>query len=312
MLGKSIAGGVATLAILAPMLMNAPAATALDASDIRLSALSVNQGTPLKVEVAYVYSASACTLSLTGPKKTKPIRAQVRGSSAKASIPTTGLPTGSYVVRVNCGKDGKASSSSFSVVPKGAPTTATCDVTNYGFSAAANGSTSYGVELSNRSPVLSATSVELSVAFIDGAGNTLRTEGVYAMSIPPGGSVIEGDSFRVSGVASIRIDALCDSSTEAIPPLLRGQATSITPRNSSIYPTEISGVIQNTTGFIISDFSRISFLTRNAAGAITGGGRTYPDAFIPVGATSPWSTTSEVFTSNVTSVDWVLRADEKS
>lgn len=313
MLSKKIAAVAAGGMFIGLALASAPPAAALDSSDIQLSALSVNQGSPLKVKIPYVYGAKFCTLTLTGPKRSKPVRAKVRNrkNEASASIPTKGLPTGSYVVRANCGKAGKATSSSFSVVAKGAPTEATCDVTDYGFSAAARDKTSFGVQLTNRSPALSATSVELSIAFLDASGNTLSTTSLYAMSIPPGESVIDGDTEDVAGVASIRVDALCSSTADAVDTLLRGPATAITPRDSSYYPTEISGVIQNTTGYIISDFSRISYVVRNPAGAITGGGRTYPDAFIPVGASSPWDTTSSILFENAASAEWVLRADEK-
>jgi hypothetical protein len=303
---KVALAGLLGMTLASATVLLAQPADALDSSSIRLSALSVNESTPIRVEIPYLYTARVCTLALSGPKNSRAYTVPVRNSTAKAAVPTKGLPTGSYVVRANCGKDGKATSSSFSIVPKGAPTTATCDVTDRGFSQGADGATTYGAQITNRSPGLTATSVKLAVAFLDGAGNTLATRTQYVMDIAPGESVLAGGYESVTAVASVRVDSVCEATTTAPTPRLRGQAQTIAPRSSSYFPTQFGGTIPNPFTFIISASSSMDYVTRNAAGAITGGGSAEPEAFIPVGATGTWNDIGVMYPENVASVDWVM------
>lgn len=284
---------------------------ALDSSDIRLSAQSVNQGSPLRVQVSYLYSARTCKVQLDGPKRSAARTVRVRDGQMRTSLSTAGLPSGTYVVRVACGKDGKAVSDPVAIVPKGSPTRATCDVTDTGFSIGPDGSVSYGIQVSNRSPGLTAVSVKLAVSLLDGAGRTLATTSEYVMDIAPEESVYEGGGDDITGVASIRVASLCESSASRPTPRLRGQAQTILPRESSYFPTELAGTIANSAGFIVGTSSELEYVTRNAAGQITGGGTTYPDAFIPVGGTGTWEALSRVPTANVSSVDWVLDTEEE-
>lgn len=281
-------------------------ASALSSSDIRISALSVNQGKSVGVSISYLYSAKQCVLRLVGPKTSKPRTVKIKNSGIKASLPTTGLPIGQYVVRADCGKGEKASSSPFDVIALGAPTTATCELVESGFSAAADKSTSYGAVLTNKSPSLVAEDVKLSIAFKDASGATLATRADYAPDILPGQNIVLGGNEDVVGVASITIAALCDSTSEPAIATLQGQATTIAARNSSRYPTSIGGQFTNMTGFILSGSSTMKFVTRNVSGQITGGGSTYPDAFVPVGAVGTWSTIIAVFPQNVASVEWIM------
>lgn len=114
------------------------------------------------------------------------------------------------------------------------------------------------------------------------------------------------------GTATLRISAVCDSSTDRPRPRLHGQAQSITPRDSSYYPTSISGSFINTLNFTIANYSDLDYVTRNAGGQITGGGQTSPDAFVPAGTTGTWSDIISVFPQVVSSVDWVIAAREQS
>jgi hypothetical protein len=286
-------------------------AAALDSSDIRLSALSVNQGSPLGVQIDYLYESSSCKVWMEGPKRSAVKSVPIKRYKVRTTLSTAGLPTGTYVVRANCGKSGKATSGRVGIIPKGAPTTATCDVAEKGFSAAADGETSFGAVISNRSPVLAASGVQLAIAFLDGAGNTLATKSSYVMAIRPGESVYDGGTESVTGVAAIRIDAVCESTTEVPESRLRGQAQYIRPRDSDYYPSEFGGSFTNTLPFIIASFSEVNFVTRNAAGQITGGGSDYLDAFVPVGATGTWGDISSIYPSNISSVDWILDAEKQ-
>lgn len=292
--------------------VSAAPANALSASSIVLSALSVNQGSPIGVKVDYLWLTSKCTMRLTGAGSTKPTVVTVRNNSVKASLKTTGLPVGKYTVAVNCGKGNQATSAPFTIVPKGAATTATCDITENGFSASAQNETAYGAVVTNRSTALGATSVQLSIAFKDAAGTTLATESEYAQDIPPGQSVLIGGSAKATGVSSITVSALCKSTTDPVIAKLRGQAQSIAARDSDFYPTTASGQFANTTGFVLSGSSTMDFITRNAAGQITGGGSTYPDAFVPVGATGTWSDIMEMFPGQVASLEWVMAPRQAS
>jgi len=304
--------GVAiSLTLISASVLLAQPAQALDSSSIRLSALSVNSGSPIRVEVPSLYSAKTCTFALNGPKKTKSVKVKVRKWTAKVALKTSGLPAGAYVVRVNCGKSGSATSTKFSIVPAGSPTKATCEVTESGFSAGGGGTTTYGVRIANRSPALVASSVQLAITFLDASNNTLATESKYATKIPAGENVYVGGNADVSNVANVRVDTICESSGEPTDPILRGQAQSIKPRNSDYYPIEIGGLIPNPLNFTISDFTSLNYVTRNAAGAITGGGGTFADAFIPAGATGTWSTMSVMYPQNVVSVDWTMAAEPK-
>lgn len=290
-------------------LVGSPAA-ALSASDIRLSALSVNQGSGLGVKITRLQSAQRCVLRLLGPESSQPRTVNVRNSRVKATLSTAGLPLGDYVVRARCGKGVRTSSPKFSVIAKGAPTAATCDVVESGFSASANYSTSYGTVLTNSSPVLTATNVKLSITFKDASGATLSTVSDTATDISPGEKIVVGMAYSAGhlDVASIAISTLCDSTRDTAPAKLSGQAQTITDNSADSwrYPTNIGGQFTNTTGFIIGTTSRIDYISRNASGQITGGGRTAPYPAVPVGAVGTWITVDPVLPQNISSADWVL------
>ena len=304
-----IVGAVTALAL---PLLTAPTATALSSSDIKLSSLAVNQGSKIGVEVNYLYGSKRCKMTLSGPsRKVKKKTVRVRNSTAKTRISTAGLPVGNYVVRVNCGKGERASSSSFSIVPKGEPREATCDVADYGFSEGPAGDTTVGFIVANRSSALTADSVKAAIQFLDAAGNTLASTTEYLMDIGPQAMVPSGTSADAIGVSSVRVAVVCESSNEPTNPRLRGQATYIEARNSSIYPVRFGGTIPNTTGVTISSSSGIDFVSRNAAGQITGGGSTYPEAFIPPNTTGTWETIDYMTPNNVASVEWVMNVTEE-
>jgi hypothetical protein len=226
----------------------------------------------------------------------------------KTTLSAAGLPLGDYVVRARCGKGVRASSPKFSVIAKGAPTSATCDVVESGFSASANYSTSYGAVLTNSSPVLTAKNVKLSITFKDASGATLSTVSDTATDISPGEKIVVGMAYSADhlDVASIAISTVCDSTRDTAPAKLSGQAQTITVADSWRYPTNIGGQFTNTTGFIIGTNSRIDYISRNASGQITGGGRTAPYPAVPVGAVGTWIAIDPVLPQNISSADWVL------
>lgn len=281
---------------------------ALSTSDIRLSALSVNQGSGLGVRITRLQSAQRCVLRLVGPESSQPRTVSVRNSRVKTTLSAAGLPLGDYVVRARCGKGVRASSPKFSVIAKGAPTSATCDVVESGFSASANYSTSYGAVLTNSSPVLTAKNVKLSITFKDASGATLSTVSDTATDISPGEKIVVGMAYSADhlDVASIAISTVCDSTRDTAPAKLSGQAQTITVADSWRYPTNIGGQFTNTTGFIIGTNSRIDYISRNASGQITGGGRTAPYPAVPVGAVGTWIAIDPVLPQNISSADWVL------
>lgn len=257
--------------------------TALNASDIRLSSLSVNQGSSIDVKITHLHSAIKCVLRLVGPEISKPRTVSVKNSVASASLSTAGLPLGEYVVRAHCGKGEKLNSAKFSVIAKGAPTSATCEVVESGFSLSANYSTSYGAVLTNMSPVLTAKNVRLSITFKDGSGTTLSTVTDKASDISPGEKIVVGMAYSAGhlDVASLTISTLCESTRDPAPVKLRGQAQTIVDNSASSlrYPTNVGSQFTNTTSLTIGINSRVDYISRNASGEITGGGRTntYPE-----------------------------------
>ena len=304
--GRVLVHMTVVIAVAGGAVMQAAPASALDQSSIRVSAMAVNAGTPIGVEVFNVFLAKTCVLQLVGPRSGEAKTVRVRSWTVKTRLDTAGMTPGSYAVRVSCGKTERATSTPFFIVAPTEASLATCDVTEYGFSPGADGRTSYGIKVTNRSLVLSATSVRLAIAFFDAAGNTLATTTEYVMDIGPGESVFAGGNNWIEPVARLRIDAVCDSSTQAPLPRLRGIAQSITPRDSRIYPISLASTFSNPFPYTISDGSTIAYITRNQAGTITGGGWVSPDAFIPAGATGTWSTLNVLYPSAVASVEWVM------
>ena len=85
-------------------LVGSPAA-ALSASDIQLSALSVNQGSGLGVKITRLQSAQRCVLRLLGPESSQPRTVSVRNSRVKATLSTAGLPVIWWRKRGGQGRD---------------------------------------------------------------------------------------------------------------------------------------------------------------------------------------------------------------
>lgn len=298
--------GIGAVSLLAP-----PAASALDSSSVSLSALSLSAGKPMTVTIKYLYSATSCTLAITGgtaaPAKAYP----VRDGEVTARLSTARLRPGRYAVRAVCGKDGRATSNPFVIVPNGEPTSATCDVTDKGFSVNTY-EMEYGVQVTNRSSVLTATDVALAINWLSASGAVLQSTEASVSDIAPGESMLAGGGINaVPGVASITVASLCKSGVEKPGPRQRGQATWIKERSSDYWPTEFGGTMTNALPFTVSEDSWIWFVTREASGRITGGGSTSPDAFLPPGGTSTWRAMVAAPIALVSSVDWVMLPRER-
>lgn len=275
---------------------------------VDVAQLSVNQGKPVAVTFG-VLSSSTCSVWLqSGTFKSKAKSYKVSRPQKSVSVPTTGLRTGKYDVRVSCGASGKAGkgvSDPVWIVPKGAVTTATCGVADKGFSVTKVTGVSYGLELKNLSPVLTATTVAVRVSFLNSSGVTLSSARILPMDIAPGESIYTGGTQFGEGITSISVETSCDSSLDQPTPRLRGSGAGVAIE-SPIYLTRISGLVTNSTAFTIAEYSPLSYLIRDSSGAITGGGSTSLGLILLPQGKGSWKADSYADLTNIGTVSWVL------
>jgi hypothetical protein len=297
-LGLSVAAPVTTAA----------SVSAVESHDITFTSQAVSIGKPLTVKIPYVYGSTTCTLTPSGQKVGKPQKFLVHDSSVVARLSTVGLPTGRYRVRVKCGADSAATSGDFFIVGKGVPTKATCEVSEQGFTAGNNiyydqpGDLTLGVQLTNRSPVLTATQVEMALGLKDQTGNQIKTVAVTAYDIPPGQSVYASfESLRswsgsLPGIASVSIATRCKTALESETILSAAAAEWVRPADRDSY-AKLGGTIINSQSFDVDrDNTGFDCVIRSPQGAIIGGSYGRPEAFVVPAATGTWSAENEVLT----------------
>lgn len=275
---------------------------------VDLAQLSVNQGSPVAVTFGVLYPSTCSVWLQTGAVKSKPKSYRVTQPQKTVSVPTSGLRTGKYQVRVSCGSSGKAgkgASDFIWIVPRGVPTSATCTVIGQGFSTTKRAGVSYGVELKNNSPVLTAVTVTVKVSFQNSSGVTVSSARFLPMDIAPGDRVYAGGAEFGEGISTMRVEASCDSSLDAPNPRLRGIGT-IASLDNSVYSTRITGAVTNTNTFTVAEYSPVAYLLRDSKGAISGGGITYLGLLLLAKAQGSWKADSYVDPAQVSTVSWVL------
>lgn len=275
---------------------------------VDLAQLAVNQGSPVAVTFGVLYP-STCSVWLQSPlTKSKAKSYRVTQPQKTVNVATTGLRSGKYQVKVSCGASGKAGkgvSDYIWIVPRGVPTSATCSVVGQGFSATKRPGVSYGVELRNLSPVLSAVSLTVNVSFQNASGVTIASARHLPMDVGPGDSVYVGGAEFSEGIATMRVDATCDSSLDAPDARLKGFGTA-SAIDSAVYSSRITGEVVNTKSYTVADYSPVSYLLRDSKGAITGGGTTFLGLLLLANSRGSWKADNYADPSQVSSVSWIL------
>lgn len=168
---------------------------------------------------------------------------------------------------------------------------ATCTVTEKGFSYDADESAaSSGFVLANSSPDNDATSVALTVNYYSGAAIVL-TDVLRFNRIPAGAQVVlGGDAEDLPTITDVGAFSQCGNTPPTMPVTLIGGTAVVT--TTSVVDHRVLGQFTNSYPYRLSDDARITYVVRDAAGAIVGGGRTTPAAPVPPGQSISWSHTN--------------------
>lgn len=272
---------------------------------IDVNALSVNQGSPVSVTFGVLINSTCKVWLQSDLQKSKAVSYKVSSRQKNASLSTKGLKVGKYTVRVNCGKGGSGKSDPVFIVAKGVTTLATCAVTSKGFAITPKSGASYGIELKNTSPVLTAVTVVARVTFQDAAGVTVASARLLPMDIAPGETAFAGGAEFAPGIASMQVETSCDSSLDAPNARIRGVAVA-TPLAGSIFESRITGAVVNARTFTIAEYSPVAYLVRDANGAVIGGGVSYLGLLLLPGGTAAWKADSYLEATKIKTITWVL------
>lgn len=274
---------------------------------VDVAAMSVNQGSPVAVSFGVLYPSTCSAWLQSSTSKSKSVSYKVTKPQRNATLSTAGLPTGKYTVRVSCGKSGaagKGMSDPVWIIAKGAPTIATCNVIDQGFAPISRGGVSYGVEVKNLSPVLTATLVTLKVSFQNASGLTIASSRAFAMDLAPGETAFAGGTEFTPGIAAMRIEPTCESTMDTPSTRVRGVGQAAAAEG--VYDSKLTAVISNATTTSFAEFSPLAYVLRDSSGVIIGGGSSFLGLLLLPGATGTWKADSFASPSKVTTVSWVL------
>lgn len=170
-------------------------------------------------------------------------------------------------------------------------TPATCTVAEKGFSYDADeAAASSGFVLANTSPDNDATSVSLTVNYYSGAAIVL-TDVLRFTRIPAGASVVlGGDAQDLPTITDVGAFSQCGNKPPVAPVTLIGGTATV--QATSVSDHRVLGQFTNSYPFRLSDDARITYVVRDAAGTIVGGGKTSPEASVPVGQAISWTHTN--------------------
>lgn len=275
---------------------------------VDLAQQSVSQGGTVAVSFGVLYP-SRCSLWLQNSiSKSKSKSYWVSQSQKTVSLSTSGLKTGKYQVRVSCGssgRSGKGVSDDIWIIAKGLPTAATCTLVGQGFSPIKRAGVSYGAELKNLSPVLTAVGVAVVVTFQNSMGITVSSARHLPMEVAPGDSVYVGGADFGEGIVGMRVEATCDSSLDLPEGRIKGFGA-ITALTDPVYSARVAGEVVNTKSFTVAEYSPVSYLLRDSKGAITGGGSTYMGLLLLSKARGSWKVDSYTDPAQVSTILWIL------
>ncbi len=144
-----------------------------------------------------------------------------------------------------------------------------------------------GFVLRNESPSLDATDVDIRLIYRNGQGNAVEKDTVFFSRIPAGQTVELGStSYTKKAVKSLALRVTCSAAVPTASGLIRGTAqVSYDPDWGWFWAT---GVLTNTYPTALN-YADIYFVTRNAAGQITGGGSTYVSKRVAAGQSYRWT-----------------------
>jgi hypothetical protein len=242
----------------------------------------------------WYYTPLTCKVSFAGPVR-RTIDATLT-SGGKVRVGTTGLKPGRYRTSVRCGDDAPFELSDVAIVPKGTSAQGSCQVAESGFSYNLDRRyVTVGVILRNSNPLVPSLAGELIFNFFDATGNIIQTESGDMGPVPAGTSRPVGAEWSISSTpVRVQVVATCMEPG----PLFPKEPFEFVPVTGAAsmtdYDVVISGTVTNTWNRTLdgSSFwggSAIRYVTRDASGTITGGGKAdLGDASPPPGVSVKW------------------------
>lgn len=293
-------GWVGGVALMVAALVGAPPAAAAGTISIAGAewvAAGAQAGTPAVMKFYGAMTGTPrCTVRFTGPSAAK--KAGVKVVDFRMKVPTTGLKSGVYRGRVSCPGSKTYALPPLAIVSRGSSPVGTCTVIDHGFTARPSEFSSgrtyveVGFVMENSNPYVPSSSGDVIVNALDAAGNVLETDAGSFNPLPPGSTRPSGTSMTVDNgtVAAVEVTSTCSDPVTSLEftPQMDIAANGFTGRDGS----GVEGQLTNSTSDVWDSFTSIRFVTRDAAGAITGGGKKDLGTDLPPGATIRWS---EVF-----------------
>ena len=261
----------------------------IDTYSIKVSPDVVQAGQRVVITISGVYSAKSCRVTLRQGGKSTQAKLRVQSFTAKGRVLVPGSFRGQTTVRASCGKDGSGTSQPFVVVGPDEPRTASCDVTDYGFSQSSSGNAYLGLQVRNSSATLWARDLEIALTYRHASGRVLKTDTIsHSDGIPPDSTIIlAGNTSVGQSAASVEVIARCDTALVAGDPVLPASAIVVFDDDGDV---QIAGEVRNTLSRTIDRYSEVALLVRDASGRIVGGDTAYLDSFAIPGAISTWDT----------------------
>lgn len=285
-----IAGAVVAASIMGSA-VPASAQNALSIFGANWASSGVTAGAPLIAELSGVSIGSPkCSAVLSGPSKST--KSGLRLSNWKLRIPTSGLRPGVYSVTLKCPGSKSLALPKVAVVPKGQPTTGTCVVADSGFTASppsfGSSTVLVGFLLQNTSAYVPSSFGDVLINVLDASGKILESDSGIVEAIPPSSTRPAHVFMSVSGgpVASVQITTSCSEPRQDLDVLPQLDI----PASAFVRADEpgVEGVLTNSTQKPWLSDSLINYVSRDAAGRITGGGSTDLAVTVPPGASIRW------------------------
>ena len=233
---------------------------------------------------------TVCSATLTG--KTTIKRSGLRLlDNMGLRIPTSRVPVGLYDVSVSCPPGKAARLNTVRIIPRRAATSPTCSVADSGFSYA-SGEAWVGYILRNANPYAPARDGDVINNLLDANGGIIATEGGGVGEFPAASTRPSGVSVYTSKTpSSVQVIFTCDRHGV---PSVDVQFMSVPAEASATEGSVmVSGVFTNSSSKVVNGGQTyIRYVTRNTAGAVSGGDRvSLPSVSIPPGASVRWETT---------------------
>jgi|GEM_PF-846483 len=300
MLTGVVVAALAATGLVQPVVAAEPTALTASVDSGDWTTASAVAGSQLHVELTggmWVTAAARCTVRLAGPKAVRVTNLRIVDGGV--AVPTTGIKAGRYRGSMACGGGKSFKLSDAIIVPKGQSPRGTCTVVEQGFTYdPKSGYVSVGAMLQNSNPLVPSSDGEAIINVMDASGSIIKTVSGAMGSVLPGSTRPSGMSIDVeSAVGSVQFIPSCSkpaplSNSEsyvAVP------ASASPPRPGYSSSIVVGGTVTNSWKQTLNgssyDGSVVRFVTRNAAGQITGGGSADLNSVNPPpGASVRWET----------------------